>query len=546
VPEPFSSLASAGFGMALGLAFLYLILRGTAWRPGGGDPVRAVRVHAMITALIALFASGTSGYYRLSEPETTEPLPWAEALITVSGPVVSLVLVYLMAQYTWPRQTGPVRTARLADRRAGQYLPRTLSVVAAIVALLAGAAVVLAWTTPEVDAVPGSRAGGEFAPWLLAALALIVLGFLVVLRVVARRPPLGGLHPHDDHLVRQVAVNRALRTLVMMLWGVTNAAVQGWAQAHWSLAVDDFDPLSEAGPEVPGLVDVLQSAVGITGAALSLAMLLWRSPALRTLGDHTVTGRVPVLSERPLGHPGTVEAVRRLRWESITMAGLTAIIAAGVTAGPMLNATVEWHPVWVAVPFAAVLMSFGLYELAIRRGHCPSPRVFPSVSGTTPRWAWWALGASLVPAAVWCVLCLTTVRPQTGPATSLTLTAAALAVLSIALTRLALRRPPLGRATPAADEAIRSAGAERILAVGAAGITAATAMACFVTVQVWHGFISDARLVLGIDELPDSLLTVRLVVVLALAVLAVVFLLGPSARAAGSETEEPAELPVLR
>jgi hypothetical protein len=544
MPEPFSSLANAGFGLALGLAVLYLILRGTAWRPGGGDPIRSVRVHAMITALIALFASGTSGYYRLSQPQPAEPFPWAEALVIVCGPVFSLVLVYVVAQYTWPRQTGPVRTARLADRQAAQYLPRALCVVAGIVTLLTCAAVALAWTTPEVDIAPGSRAGEAFAPWLLAALALIVLGFVVVLRVVARRPPLGGLHPHDDHLVRQIAVNRALRTVILMLWGVANAAVQGWAQAQWALAMGDFDPLSEAGPEVPGLVDVMQSAVGITGAVLMLAMLLWRSPALRQLGDHTVAGRVQALSGSGLGRPGTVEAVRRLRRESITLAWLAAIITAVVTAGPVLSSAVEGYPVWAGLPFVAVLMVFGVYEFAIRRGHCPPPRVSPAVSGTTPRWAWWALGASLLLAAAWCVLSLVTVVPQAGPATSLAATTGALALGSIALTRLALRRPPLGRASEADDEAIRSAGAERILAVGAAGITAVTAMACLVTVQVWHGFISDARLVLGLNELPGSLLTVRLLVVLALAGLSVVFLLGPRARAASAEA--PAEVPVHR
>ncbi|MGD6979520.1 MULTISPECIES: hypothetical protein [Citricoccus] len=532
--------------LALGLAVPYLILRGTAWRPGGGDPVRAVRVHAMITALIALFASGTSGYYRLSQPETGEPLPWAEALVTVCGPVVGLALVYVVAQYTWPRQTGPVRTARLADRRTTQYLPRALCLVAGIVMLLAGAAVALAWTTPQVEVAPGSRAGAVFAPWLLGALGLIVLGFAAVLRVVARRPPLGGLHPHDDHLVRQITVNRALRTVIMMLWGVANAAVQAWAQAHRALALDAFDPLSEAAPPVPALVELVESAVGITGAALLLAMLPWRSPALRQLGEHTVTERMPVPPRPPADRPGTVGAAGRLRRESITLASLAGVIAALVTAGPMLGGTVTGFPAWAAVPFAAVLMSLGLYEFAIRRGHCPSPRVSPSVSGTAPRWAWRALGAALVLAAAWCVLSLTTAVPQTGPATVLGASTGVMALGSIVLTRLALRRPPLGRAAAADDQAIRSAGAERILAVGAAGITAATAMACFVTVQVWHGFLSDTQLALGVNELPDSLLTVRLVVVFALAGLAVVFLLGPGAWATSAETAEPVQFPVHR
>jgi hypothetical protein len=263
-----------------------------------------------------------------------------------------------------------------------------------------------------------------------------------VLRVVARRPPLGGLHPHDDHLVRQITVNRALRTVVLMLWGVANAAVQGWAQAYHAV------------PEVPALVELLESAAGITGAALMLAMLFWRSPALRQLGDHTVTRRIPAPTGQELGRPGTAEAVRRLRRESITLAWLAGIITAGVMAG------------------------------------------------------------------AWCLLSLAAPVPQTGLATSLAVTAGVLAAGAVGCSRLALRRPPLGRATAAQDEAIRSAGAERLLAVGAAGITTVTAIACFVSVQVWMSIV--------------------------LAGLAVVFLLGPAGRAASTEAAEPAELPVLR
>lgn len=517
MPEPFPSLAHAGLGLALGLGLLYLILRGTAWRPGGGDPVRAVRVHAMVTALIALFASGTSGYQRLATLDgltgRAEPLGGLDTLATVSGPVLGLSLVYIVAQYTWPRQTGAVRTARLADRRTLRYLPRKLSAVAIGVLLLSTAAIALEWTSPPVEMmqVTGYRPGRDVAPWLLAALVMITAGFLVVLRVVARRPPLGGLHPHDDHLVRQITVNRALRTTVLMLWGVGNTAFQAWVAAHHALADRALGPGPGASPELPPAVDVLTPITGVTSLVLMLAMLLWRSPALRQLGDHTVTDPVPASSERTLGRPGTVEAVRRLRRESITVAWTFAVIVAVVTAGPMLSSAVEAHLVWAGLPFAAVLSAFGLYEFAIRRGHCLSSRVSPPFSGTTPRWAWWALGVSLALTAAWCVL---------SPSISLAAITGALALGSVVLTRVALRRPPLGRATEAEDEAIRSSGAERILAVGAAGITLVTATACIVTDHVWPG--------------------------VGLAGLAVVCLLGPVGRAVSTQTQEPVELPVHR
>lgn len=495
---------SAGIGIALGLGLLYVVLRGTAWSPGRGDPVQAVRTHAMVTALIALFASGTAGLDRLSTaaahpalgqgafPVTTEtveggirqtvsnplpPLGVAESLVTVLGPVLGLVLVYVVAQHTWPRPSGAVRTARLTDRRPAALLPRALTAVAALTWLGALGLVALAWSTPGVEAqvveefwggtgpddaesssswtVAGVRAGAEVAPWLLAALVLTALGFLVVLRVIARRPVLHGLHPADDDLVRRIAVNRALRTATAMMAGIGMAGYGHHAAVH---------PAPE-GIQWPGTI----------GLALMVVLLLWHSPAVAELGSHTArafavagpgrhdagpAARVPTAPAAP----GTARAVLRLRRDGVGLA-------------------------WLSLVPVLVVAMFVLLRTAATGGGDEAWRVVVTV----------ALGSS----------------------------AAVIALAALGLARMAMHRPPLGRASAAQDAALRTAGADRMLAVGAAGILAVTGAALLLGMQVWNMFVTSAVLDLGINDLPAGLLALRTVVLFVLFALIVACLVAP-------------------
>lgn len=585
---------SAGIGLALGLGVLYLILRGTAWSPGRGDPVQAARTHAMITALIALFAAGTSGLSRLATaeeyqvfgdgafPVTTEtegetvrtivsaPVPgltWVDGLSITVGPVLGLVLVYLVAQYTWPRQTGTVRTARLKDRRPADLLPRYLAAFTALIMVAALGLVALAWSTPGLEArqideqwggsgsegissgetgwyESGLRAGEAFAPWLLLALVLTASGFLVVLRTIARRPILNGLHPHDDDLVRRIAANRALRTAAVMMVGIGQAGYNAWAESLRELAWrEDGIPYGQPG-------EPWMAGASIT---LMLVLLFWRSPHLSELGSHTVTGtegydagrspRAPgAAAARQLpAPPGTARAVLRLRLDGATMAWMVAVpISAGVVFSQwLMPASGPWSPVlWFALPCAAALVILGYTEFGVRRGHCPAGE--PSTIGKPSRWPVLALGLAILLAAMWCVLCLITPAFQTRQAadlaTALAVTTAGFAVLSLALARLALRRPPLGRATSGQDAALRAGGANRILAVGAAGIFAVTGAALLVGVQVWNGFLTSAVFDPGINELPDALLMTRALLLFVLFGLIVACVIAPAPEVPGVAT----------
>ncbi|MGM7671374.1 hypothetical protein [Microbacterium sp. A93] len=565
---------SAGLGLALGLGVLYLILRGTAWSPGRGDPVRAVRTHAMITALIAFFASGTAGLSRLRTaeeyqvfgdgafPVTTEtegeihrtiisaPVPgltWVEGLGITLGPVLGFVLVYVVAQYTWPRQSGAVRTARLKDRRPADLLPRYLTAFTVLIAVAALGPVALTWTVPGVEArqideqwsdetgsggsswfEAGQRAGTDVVPWLVLALVLTGVGFMVVLQTIARRPLLFGLHPHDDDLVRRIAVNRALRTAAAMVLGISQMG-------------------AEPAPWWAGLC-----------IALLVVLLFWRSPHVSELGSHTASGRQaydagrsPRAVSSP-SRPGTARAVLRLRLDGATIAW-TAGVPIGVMVAFLLflRAAPSDHGgpwsllLWTALPCAAALLILGFTELGVRRGHCPADA--PSSTGRSSRWPLAALGLAVVLAAVWCVLCLVTPAFQTRQAAelaaALAVTTAGFAVLCLALSRLALRRPDLGRATPAQDEAIRTGGANRILAVGAAGVLAVTGAALLAGVQVWNGFITSAVFDPGINELPDGLLMTRGLLLFALFGLIVACLIAPAPAVPGVATRPSRPVP---
>lgn len=574
---------SAGIGLALGLGVLYLILRGTAWTPGRGDPVRAVRTHAMITAIIAYFASSTAGLNRLANAEeygvfgngafpvttVTEgetvreiisaPVPglaWAEALSIILGPVLGFALVYVVAQYTWPRQSGSMRTARLKDRRPMDLLPRRLTAFTALITAAALGLVALTWSTPGVEArqiqerwgsaepgsaewdqgysgenswfEPGARAGADVAPWLLLALALVLAGFVLVLRSIARRPILGGLHPHDDDLVRRIAVNRALRTLAAMILGIGQTGFNAWATAV----------SSEAQPWVAG-----------ASITILIVLLLWRSPHLAALGAHTATGseghdagRPPRVPGAP-SLPGTAPAVLRLRLDGAMVAWIMAIPTGIIVA--FLLGTVppdgEGHGsmiLWTSLPCAAALLILGFTEFGIRRGHCPADgRVS---TGTSSRWPLLALGLATLLATVWCALCVVIPAFQTSQAAvlaaALGTATAGFVLLTLALTRVSLRRPSLGRASAPQDAAIRAGGANRILAVGAAGIFAVTGAAILNGTQVWNGFSSSAIFRPGTYELPDVLLLTRALVLFVLFGLIVACVIAPAPAVPGVAT----------
>ncbi|MDI3331461.1 MAG: hypothetical protein QJR09_12140 [Micrococcus sp.] len=259
------TLLALGLGLALVLTLAYGVLRTSPWSPHDGGALAWARLHGLATALIATVAVLTAASFLQSLQADHGPEEFsvvyglgAEAialpasaldprrgLLVAVFPGLWLLGVYAIAQRTWPRVTGPVRTARLAPRRATDLLPPVLPWAAAGIGLASLAAVALAWTAPGAPPVHlsystegstlegfsgGARPGTEFAPWLLLALVALAAATACVTVLVSRRPTLTGLTADEDLAVRRIAVHRVLRTTAAGALVVLAVAVAGWAE----------------------------------------------------------------------------------------------------------------------------------------------------------------------------------------------------------------------------------------------------------------------------------------------------------------------------
>lgn len=334
-------ILALGLGMAILLVAVYGALRASRWSPHDGGALAWAHVHGFTTALIAAVVVFTAAGFLQSLLEdygsdqygvfvkpgaeavelATTALDPGTALLVAVAPGLCLLGVYAIAQRTWPRATGPVRTARLDFRRATDLLPPVLTRVAAGIGVLTLAAVALAWTVPGVAPIhlsyatenmtmdsftPGTRPGTEFAPWLLLALTGLLAATATVTVLVSRRPALTGLTAHEDHAVRRIAVHRALRTAAAGALIILAVAVIGWADATLLAATREayggLDSMAAAYAEgitlngdggarldftdppptdLPAGFDVLRQGTPAAALLGLLLLLMWRPPSVR-------------------------------------------------------------------------------------------------------------------------------------------------------------------------------------------------------------------------------------------------------------------------
>lgn len=552
-------ILTMGLGLSFLVAIVYVIMRFSAWSPGGGSPVASARTHGMVTALIALFATGTAGLVSLVHLERPEgslsgtvtdsdampessvtvvqtlALSPLDALWTVAGPAFWLLVIYGVAQYTWPRPARQVRTARLAPREAGHYLPRALTWATGGIVLAAAVALALAWSTPGSPAVhiqqaqgsleygytynewtqTGYRAGTEFAPWFLIGLAVLILATVLTVLVIVRRPPLAGLSAADDHATRRIATNRALRTAAVVATGFLVHAAQSWARGVQEEALrqahPDLDSWAEGGLDrasgdwmagIPGPARWMDTAAPLVGFVLLILMLTWRSPAVAELGSGWTEEEAEATgTETRTGRalPGTQEAVQRLRsdgrWLALLIGGAVAFTAL-MPLGASVQGVSESEPwlrmTWAAAPFAVAVLLMLAMEFGVRRGHAPRASAeHPILTGTAPRWRWIVLGIAASAAALLALLSLISPLHQPALVVPLLALTAAMGALTVVATRMALRRPALGRASTVWDEFLRTSGADRFLGVGAAGIFAATAAVLPAAAPLWDALFAE-------------------------------------------------------
>lgn len=560
----YTIVAALGLGLALAVALVYAALRFSAWTPAGGHPAASARTHGMITALIALFATGTAGLERLTRPEHSGgmedghlrevgtsvqeypliPLSWPDALIAVASPGVWLFLVYLVAQYSWPRPTAQVRTVRLTDRSTVSYLPRGLTLTTASVLLAGVVATALAWTVREIPArtheqvlssddvthqmsmiySPGLRAGHEFAPWLLLGLVLLAVATAATIRVITRRPALSGLTTEEDDATRHIAVNRALRTAAVASWGFLSTALNAWLFARGTAQ------------DVPAWV---AAGLGILSFVLLLTLLMWRSPAVFVLRrTHSGSGEP---HGAPTALPGTPGGVLRLR-HSVQSVMFVLLFLAAIVLAPALAALTAWTggadaegrsplPVWaVVIPVVVSLALLCLAELAVRRGHAPRAVTdHPVTTGRASRWRWAAFGVSVLLFGVWLALTRALGQHRSDLPPTLLIGAAMIVVLTLVGVLLSLRRPALGHAEATEDRALRTAGADRILGVGTGGVLLLSGLASAVATPTWAALLQPGTH-LGIGAPTEAVTYASLGSFVAMVVAALVMFTWPARR----------------
>lgn len=545
-------------GIAIGAALLYGFLRLQAWTPVSGDPARSARSHALWTAVIAFFASSTSGLQdlvRVAAPtyvddgraspwtsidpagQTTLGLAWVAA-----SPGLWLGLVYILAQFTWPRPNARVRSAALEVRTLRGHLPRVLTGIFAAFSILGLGAVAWAWASPGVPPVPGRdattigatgepigseatpaidglRSGTESGPWLLAAMLVVVAATCIGALVIVKRRPLAGLSGPDNHTIRLIGLNRLLRTAILVLGGIIlTAAGSAMAAAQhaamspeaWSGRGGLMVGAAASGAEKPWgwLVTILV----IGQCAVLVAMAAAAPPRLVAAGDPPALLGTAYL-------PGSLGAARQLLIRShgwaVAAAAVPLVIALLALPGftdPLMRfpapvlAGLEGPLVAASVPFAFYSLCMLGAEALLRRGHCPHP----GERGTRarPRWpripaAALCTGAGLYAAA----LALSLGTPHGDRSLTLSLTVGlAIAVLpAIGWWLLAARRPGLGRATSTEDVRLRVLSRHRILRMMAANLFMATGLIMLMDSSLWFHWLA----VLGEDGGPLTWQAIR-------------------------------------
>ncbi len=359
----------------------------------------AARRHGFWTALIAFFAVGLPNgrNYGVVDAPTGDRQPgtipmgwnadWPGEFWSLLLPMASLGAICVIAQYTWPRPKGSMRSAELSVRRLIDFLPRNLMLLAILLTLVTGALIVVAARLEEVVprqskdeygyGVSGRAAGDYFATGAGLALLLLITGTAVAVVVMVRRRPVPGLGMVDDATVRRIGLNRLLRTVILTLATLLEAVISyGTAGNEASL-----DPPVTFWTAISGPLPLVILAIFI-------AMLFWAPPQLP----------VPSEGEHPhLPQPGTYQRALQVSNRSRLIGYILLVLAwSFMFFAPVsgIAATPEELPAIasiVAVAYIGFLLAIAAGEW-ILRDESPSaaaapvplmaivPRVFASIA----------------------------------------------------------------------------------------------------------------------------------------------------------------------
>lgn len=524
------SIAATGVNLLIGALLVYAVLRLTL-RTGRSEtlPMRAARRHAMVAALLALAAGGVLGSPPLHELAT----PWPSASGAARGavfsrdltdtltPLLSIVGIYLIAQFTGPRCAGD----HDADRKAShvrEYLPRYLTASTGVLVLVGFAAIALTVPVSPIDpqdapvegfASSVSRVPGPyFASIAGISYTTLIVGVVLTLQVIVRRQPLATLTEVEDIIMRGVFVNRLLRTTALVTVLVVGACLQ-------------FAAPPSAGPAW----DPLRVGVGLLSVA-TLLMVIAARPRFEP--PHLYDGDQPPAPAGSLPRAwSVVGSGQRIGYAVWCLGVVPLLFSLGVPLG---------GPLQLGMLTVAYLAFLGVQlwaELILLRNHgLPSdPRTAPRppallllimvpVLAAVLGAAWLALWVGTLPGA--------STQPALWWASYGLLLSGSVVVLSLTLTRPRLRlAPELG------DRSLRAAVAARTLVMTISGMLALTA---FVLADNRAALVPDGAGVAPYPPGSGQLDTLVIALFLAAVVVAVLPVRSPGARRPVAPEQVPA------
>lgn len=361
---------------------VYATLRWVIWAPNTGTSPASVSAHALWVGVIGWLASSLQGAMNLgiipANPSAGGSMTTAETILpALTWPVLGCVGVHALGQVSYP---GPRRMRRqtvLAVRRIHDFLPRRLAAVTA--GILAAAGALIGWTAtlpgyaPVAPAVEldgpysqhtlggdGRIPGFELAAWLGGALAVLAVGTLLVLRLIAGRRQLEALDADDNAVLRTIAMNRLLRTAATVASGL------GVIAGNFATRPDPSSGVSS-----------WTNPAGLAGIAVLLVMWQWRPPRVAAAG--LGAGDRPVAGSRPEGRHPAARLISSLGPLLGLAAGVPLLAGVFIVPGLMADVAAFGMAGFVALMAAVVLLVLAAGELLLQRnyGDPAAPRGWP-------------------------------------------------------------------------------------------------------------------------------------------------------------------------
>lgn len=199
------------------------------------------------------------------------------------------VLVIIAGERRWPRPTGDIRSAAIAQRHARDLVPWFSTGMAAIGLTAAGLIIGACWVlgnSPDGRTISGNveprdssttatvATVGDFPGWSVGAVTLVGAAALLVTlalgcRSVAQRHALQGISPELDLQFRRSSIDRMVR-IVAIAALVTTAEWYETARAKYEELLRLTNPMAQsqdpALPWIPGVCLLLAVIVLIVGS----------------------------------------------------------------------------------------------------------------------------------------------------------------------------------------------------------------------------------------------------------------------------------------